>query len=238
MSDHETIIELPITGMTCASCVARTERAIGKVGGVDKAAVNLATEKATVTFDPGEVSTGDIVAAVKDAGYGVVTAQETLPIIGMTCASCVSRVEKALRNPPGVLKADVNLATEKATVSYIPGQASYRDLVEAVRVIARGDALLSPSVTRRLIEEFARQPAAGPPVAVLPDDLTDREREALELLAHGLSNREIAAAMYIGEATAKTHVSRLLSKLGVRDRVQAVVLAYESGLVRPGASPP
>ncbi len=133
MSDRDTIIELPITGMTCASCVARTERAIGKVEGVDKAAVNLATEKATVTFDPGAVSTGDLVAAVEGAGYGVVTAQETLPIIGMTCASCVSRVEKALRVPPGVLKADVNLATEKATVSYIPGQATYRDLVEAVR---------------------------------------------------------------------------------------------------------
>ena len=133
MSDRDTTIELPITGMTCASCVARTERAIGKVEGVDKAAVNLATEKATVTFDPGAVSTGDLVAAVEGAGYGVVTAQETLPIIGMTCASCVSRVEKALRVPPGVLKADVNLATEKATVSYIPGQATFRDLVEAVR---------------------------------------------------------------------------------------------------------
>ena len=133
MSDHETTVELPVTGMTCASCVARVERAIGKSQGVDKANVNLATEKATVTFDPGEVSTGDLVAAIEGAGYGVVTAQETLPIIGMTCASCVSRVEKALRNPPGVLKADVNLATEKATVTYIPGQASYRDLVEAVR---------------------------------------------------------------------------------------------------------
>jgi len=133
MSDRDTTIELPITGMTCASCVARTEKAIGKVQGVDKAAVNLATEKATVTFDPGEVSTGDLVAAVEGAGYGVVTAQETLPIIGMTCASCVSRVEKALRMPAGVLKADVNLATEKATVSYIPGQASYKDLVAAVR---------------------------------------------------------------------------------------------------------
>jgi Cu+-exporting ATPase len=133
MIDRDATIELPITGMTCASCVARTERAIGKVEGVDKAAVNLATEKATVTFDPGAVSTGDLVAAVEGAGYGVVTAQETLPIIGMTCASCVSRVEKALRVPPGVLKADVNLATEKATVSYIPGQATYRDLVEAVR---------------------------------------------------------------------------------------------------------
>ncbi len=133
MSDHETTIELPVTGMTCASCVARVERAIGKSDGVDKANVNLATEKATVTFDPGEVSTGDLVAVIEGAGYGVVTAQETLPIIGMTCASCVSRVEKALRNPPGVLKADVNLATEKATVTYIPGQAGYRDLVEAVR---------------------------------------------------------------------------------------------------------
>jgi Cu+-exporting ATPase len=133
VSDHDTTIELPVTGMTCASCVARVERAVGKADGVDKASVNLATEKATVTFDPGAVSTGDLVGIIQGAGYGVVTAQETLPIIGMTCASCVGRVEKALRTPPGVLKADVNLATEKATVSYIPGQASYRDLVAAVR---------------------------------------------------------------------------------------------------------
>lgn len=111
------------------------------------------------------------------------------------------------------------------------------DLVNAVRVIAAGDALLSPSVTRRLIEEFARRPEPGV-VPALPGDLTDREREALELLAHGLSNREIAAAMYVGEATAKTHVSRLLTKLGVRDRVQAVVLAYETGVVRPGEAAP
>jgi DNA-binding NarL/FixJ family response regulator len=110
-----------------------------------------------------------------------------------------------------------------------------KELVAAVRVIARGDALLSPSVTKRLIEEFARQPEPDKITNTLPNDLTDREREALELLAHGLSNREIAAEMYIGEATAKTHVSRLLTKLGVRDRVQAVVLAYETGLVRPGA---
>ena len=109
-----------------------------------------------------------------------------------------------------------------------------KELVAAVRIIAQGDALLSPSVTRRLIEEFANQAQPEAVTATLPGDLTDREREALELLAHGLSNREIAAEMFIGEATAKTHVSRLLTKLGVRDRVQAVVLAYESGLVRPG----
>ncbi len=133
MSERQTTIELPVTGMTCASCVARTERALGKVAGVDKVAVNLATERATVTFDPHAVLTGDIVAAVEDAGYGVVTAQETLPILGMTCASCVSRVEKALRTPPGVLRAEVNLATEKATVTYLPGQATRQDLVDAVR---------------------------------------------------------------------------------------------------------
>ena len=108
-----------------------------------------------------------------------------------------------------------------------------KDLVEAVRVIARGDALLAPSVTKRLIEEFVKQPEPTER-ATLPADLTDREHEALRLLAQGMSNREIAAAMFIGEATAKTHVSRLLTKLGVRDRVQAVVLAYESGAVVPG----
>jgi DNA-binding NarL/FixJ family response regulator len=117
---------------------------------------------------------------------------------------------------------------------YLLKDTPAKELVAAVRVIAQGDALLSPSVTRRLIEEFARQPEPETVTAALPDDLTEREREALELLAQGLSNREIAAEMYIGEATAKTHVSRLLTKLGVRDRVQAVVLAYETGLVRPG----
>jgi DNA-binding NarL/FixJ family response regulator len=120
---------------------------------------------------------------------------------------------------------------------YILKDTPAKDLAAAVRVIAAGDALLSPSVTRRLIEEFARQADVDTTVTPLPDDLTDRELEALQLLAHGLSNREIASAMFIGEATAKTHVSRLLAKLGVRDRVQAVVMAYESGLVRPGVPP-
>jgi DNA-binding NarL/FixJ family response regulator len=119
---------------------------------------------------------------------------------------------------------------------YLLKDTPARELVAAVRVVAQGDALLSPSVTRRLIEEFAQRPETDAPAAQLPGDLTDREREALELLAHGLSNREIAARMYVGEATAKTHVSRLLTKLGVRDRVQAVVLAYETGVVRAGTS--
>ena len=130
----------------------------------------------------------------------------------------------------------VYAAMRAGASGYLLKDTPAKELVAAVRVVAQGDALLSPSVTRRLIEEFARQPEQQSTTASLPDDLTDREREALELLAHGLSNREIAAQMFIGEATAKTHVSRLLTKLGVRDRVQAVVLAYESGLVRPGAA--
>ena len=130
----------------------------------------------------------------------------------------------------------VYAAIRAGASGYMLKDTPAKELVAAVRIIAQGDALLSPSVTKRLIEEFANQAQPETTIAALPDDLTDREREALELLAHGLSNREIAAEMFIGEATAKTHVSRLLTKLGVRDRVQAVVLAYESGLVRPGVS--
>jgi P-type Cu+ transporter len=144
MSDRKTTVELPITGMTCASCVARNEKALRKVQGVDDASVNFATEKATITFDPDVVSAPELVHAVEAAGYGVVTAQETLPILGMTCASCVSRVERALRKPPGVLKADVNLATEKATVTYVPGQASRADLVAAVKA-AGYDVISEPA---------------------------------------------------------------------------------------------
>lgn len=112
------------------------------------------------------------------------------------------------------------------------------ELIAGVHVIAEGNALLAPTVTKRLIEEFARRPEQETNMLDLPVDLTERESEALRLLAHGMSNREIAEAMFIGEATAKTHVSRLLTKLGVRDRVQAVVLAYETGIVKPGTPQP
>ena len=111
-----------------------------------------------------------------------------------------------------------------------------KELTAGVRVIAEGNALLGPTVTKRLIEEFAKRPEPGVAKTAFPDQLTEREHEALRLLARGMSNREIAAEMFVGEATAKTHVSRLLTKLGVRDRVQAVVLAYEAGIVTPGAS--
>jgi DNA-binding NarL/FixJ family response regulator len=108
-------------------------------------------------------------------------------------------------------------------------------LVEAVRTVAAGQSLLSPSITRKLIERFILAgPAAQEPPREL-SDLTPREREVLLLIAEGLANAEIAARLYLSEATVKTHVNRLLAKLGLRDRVQAVVLAYESGIIKPGA---
>lgn len=108
------------------------------------------------------------------------------------------------------------------------------DLVHAVRVVATGEALLAPAVTRRLIEEFARRPAPGARPAAVLDVLTDREREVLAALAAGRSNEEIAAELFMSPATARTHVGRILSKLHARDRAQLVMLAYETGLVRPG----
>jgi DNA-binding NarL/FixJ family response regulator len=110
-------------------------------------------------------------------------------------------------------------------------------LADGIRVVARGDALLAPSITRRLIYEFAR---ATPAAATAPpagfDELTAREVEVFKLVARGLSNAEIAAELVVSETTVKTHVARLLMKLGLRDRVQAVVLAYESGIAVPGGS--
>jgi DNA-binding NarL/FixJ family response regulator len=107
-------------------------------------------------------------------------------------------------------------------------------LLAAVEVVARGDALLAPAVTRSVIEEFVRRPLAArePPAAVA--ELTPREREVLDLLVAGLSNAEICKRLVVSDATTKTHVARVLSKLGLRDRVQAVIFAYESGLVAPG----
>jgi DNA-binding NarL/FixJ family response regulator len=110
------------------------------------------------------------------------------------------------------------------------------DLLAAIHVVAAGDALLAPRVTRRLIEEFARrpEPAAVAPAALAA--LTDREREVLALVARGLSNAEIAERLFVSAATTKTHVSRVLAKLAARDRAQLVMLAYETGLVTPGSS--
>jgi len=111
-------------------------------------------------------------------------------------------------------------------------------LVDAIHVVARGDALLSPTITRRVIEEFIRRPPSTIPMTrpAKLDELTARELEVLGFMARGLSNAEIATDLFVSETTVKTHVARILMKLGLRDRVQAVVFAYESGLVQPGAA--
>ena len=125
-------VTMAIEGMTCASCVRRVENALAKTDGVRQAAVNLATEEATVQFDPNVVSLETLQKAVTDAGYGVATAELSLPVEGMTCASCVRRVEKALEGVSGVESVNVNLATETATVRYLPGSATRADMVAAV----------------------------------------------------------------------------------------------------------
>jgi DNA-binding NarL/FixJ family response regulator len=109
-------------------------------------------------------------------------------------------------------------------------------LVDGIRVVAEGEALLAPSVTRRLIQEFSRGAVAQQSAPAALEELTPRELEVFKLIARGMSNAEIAAELIVSETTVKTHVARVLMKLGVRDRVQAVVLAYESGVVAPGAT--
>jgi DNA-binding NarL/FixJ family response regulator len=130
----------------------------------------------------------------------------------------------------------VYAALHAGASGFLLKDARAEDLVEAIRVVARGDALLAPSVTRRLIEHLARQSGRDTTPAPGIADLTDREHEVLTLMARGLSNSEIAERLFLGEATIKTHVGRVLMKLGVRDRVQAVVVAYESGVVTPGSA--
>ena len=142
-------------------------------------------------------------------------------------------------------------ALEAGASGFVLKNSSPEDLVAAVQVVARGDALLSPDVTRRVIENVAGRrtthPDAGadagrtaPPVSPEAQaalaELTEREREVLELLAAGRSNAEIAGELYLGEATVKTHVSKILQKLGLRDRIQAVVFAYENGVAVPGSA--
>jgi len=125
-------------------------------------------------------------------------------------------------------------ALRSGASGFLLKDASAGELAEAVRLVAAGDALLSPGVTRRLIAEFARLGAPRAPSREHLKELTDRESEVLALVARGMSNAEIAGYLVVAEQTVKTHVSRILMKLGLRDRTQAVVLAYETGLVHPG----
>lgn len=123
-------------------------------------------------------------------------------------------------------------ALQAGASGFVLKNSTPEKLIEAVQSLARGDALLSPDVTRRVIERFTTQgtPATSPVI----DDLTPREREVLEQIARGLTNAEVAKLLFLGEATVKTHVSKVLQKLGLRDRVEAVVFAYEHGIAVPG----
>src|SRR5215203_2928538 len=125
-------ITIPVTGMTCASCVRRVERALSKKEGVAEASVNFAAEKASLTYDPAVTCPDELVGAIRDAGYGADVRETTLSVTGMTCASCVGRVERALEKVPGVMGASVNLANERATVGYLADEVDLRDLEEAV----------------------------------------------------------------------------------------------------------
>jgi len=127
-------------------------------------------------------------------------------------------------------------ALKAGAAGFLVKTESPERLVEAVRVVARGEALLAPEITRRLVDRFVSGLRPGAPAPPELEELTDRELEVLRLIARGLSNAEIAKRLVVSEGTVKTHVARVLSKLGLRDRVQAVVYAYESGLVEPGVA--
>jgi DNA-binding NarL/FixJ family response regulator len=128
----------------------------------------------------------------------------------------------------------VHAALRAGASGFLLKDAPPERLIDAIRVIAAGDALLAPSVTQTLIDEIARRPVGDPEAFPGIRELTEREFDVIRLMARGLSNGEIAGALFLGEATVKTHVGRILAKLGARDRVQAVVAAYESGLIVPG----
>jgi Cu+-exporting ATPase len=243
-------VTISVTGMTCASCVNRVERAIGKVPGVELAAVNLATERATVSYDPGQTRVADIAAAVERAGYGVddlpadpaVTAEPSspilasengsvdtrqpgaaeavLPIEGMTCASCVRRVEKGLERVPGVTAANVNLATERASVTYDPAVADLAALHTAVeragyRVGEMPAAEATPAV---------QQPAARPtaPANAVDRRVRERDRELDDL------KRKWSVSLVIG----LTMMAEMYLPLGWDMAIVAPLLLIQATLVQ------
>ena len=187
----------------------------------------------------GEASDGqDAVSSARRLRPDVVLMDIRMPVLdGIEATRLIVRAQPAARVlilTTFGLDSYVYDALRAGASGFMLKDAPPEEIAGAVRIIASGEALLAPAVTRTVIEEFARHPAPapGPPRAV--EDLTTREREVLGLLIRGLSNPEICAQLVISEATAKTHVARILQKLGIRDRIQAVIYAYENGLVTPG----
>lgn len=154
---QEIRLELPVTGMTCANCVRNVERALTKADGVTDATVNFATERASVHYDPTLVDLDTLVNRIKSAGYDVATAKIELPITGMTCAACERNVSRALKKPDGVLDVSVNLATERAVVTYLPGVTSRRDLIDSVEKAGYGVIDTSEVDAPDDVEQAARE---------------------------------------------------------------------------------
>jgi DNA-binding NarL/FixJ family response regulator len=190
----------------------------------------------------------EVVGEAADGEQAAASARRLLPDVVLMDVQMPGQdglqATRAILSDPGTASRVVILTTfdrdeyifealQSGASGFLLKNAPPEDLVHAVRVVAAGDALLAPSVTRRIIQQFARR-AVRPEVSGRLDGLTQREREVLTMLARGMSNAELAAALFVTEGTIKTHISSLLSKLGLRDRVQAVVLAYETGLVTPG----
>ena len=166
-----------------------------------------------------------------------------MPVLdGLQATRRITALPAASAGPPKILILTtfdlddyVYEALRAGASGFLLKDASAGELATAVRVVAAGDGLLAPGVTRRLIAEFARMGAPRVPARRKLGELTERETEVLALVARGMTNAEIAAHLFVAEQTVKTHVSRVLMKLGLRDRAQAVVFAYENGLVHPGA---
>jgi DNA-binding NarL/FixJ family response regulator len=190
----------------------------------------------------------EVVGEASDGGEAVTIAQEVRPDVvlmdvRMPGVDGIEATRRLLRDgdAPRVLMLTtfdldeyVYEAMKAGASGFLLKDAPRDQLVGAVRTVAAGDALLAPALVRRLIEDFVRRPAPGDRSPSELGELTERELEVLTLIARGFANAEIAAQLFLSEATVRTHVSHIFAKLGLRDRVQAVVLAYETGLVQPG----
>ncbi|MEV4758148.1 response regulator transcription factor [Micromonospora sp. NPDC049559] len=172
----------------------------------------------------------------------VVLMDVRMPVLdGLSATRALLGPERAGEHTPRVLMLTtfdlddyIYAALQAGASGFLLKDSEPEELLRAVRVVAEGEALLAPRITRRLIENFVEARPRQPTGATALNGLTDREREVLRLMALGMSNSEIAGSLFIAEQTTKTHVSRVLQKLGLRDRVQAVVFGYETGLVTPG----